>query len=196
VISQNRKEGAMGASAARNIGWVVVLLMASSSALAQTNAAKRPPQTPREFVQGFYNWYSPIALRDNPGPASDVALKEKRSVFSPELFRRLKEDSDAQAKCDEIVGIDLDPFLFSQDPDDHYEVGQIRQGNRTYKADVYGLRNGVRSDKPEVIAEFKFGTGHWFFVNFYSPDIGTDLLAILATPRPPCSEHSPSKSNH
>ncbi len=169
------------------VSWrLAVLLMVPSLAFAQASS-DASLKSAREFVQGFYEWYAPIASSDTKETASDIALKERRSAFSSELFKLLKEDSDAQARCKEIVGIDFDPFLFSQDPAERYQVGAIRQRGRFFRADVYGVQSGYRSPRPDVVAEFTQDDGHWTFVNFYSTNPNTDLLSILKSPRPKCT---------
>jgi hypothetical protein len=139
----------------------------------------------REFVEEFYKWYA--ARAQSKGRTSDVALKLKSSNFSPQLAKLLKEDSAAQDNCAEIVGLDFDPILNTQDPWEHYEVGRITQKGQYYKAEIYGVQSGKRNEKPDVVAEFLNKDGRWFFVNFYYPSEGTNLMTILRSPRPPCS---------
>ena len=165
----------------------MVLLACSVAVQAQS---QEPAQSPREFVEEFYNWYVPKALSQNP---VDLALKLKSPRFSTQLAQLLKEDSAAQAKCAEIVGIDFDPFLSGQDPADHYEVGDIAHEGQTYRADIYRLESGKRTDKPDVRAEFVQSQGHWVFVNFLYPSDGSDLLKILRLPRPKCTNPLPAK---
>jgi hypothetical protein len=139
----------------------------------------KEPAGLRGFVQDFYRWYVPIALKDNKVPASDIALKEKPAAFSAQLLKALKEDSEAAANSPgDIVGIDWDPFLNSQDPDDHYEVGRIVKKGETYRADIHSVESGKKSAKPDVIAEVGKENGRWVFLDFYSND-GNGLLAVL-----------------
>jgi ribosomal protein L21E len=135
----------------------------------------------RDFAQKFYSWYVPIALNEHAGPASDLALKHRSSAFSPELLRALKEDSAAQANSPgEIVGLDFDPFLNSQDPEDRYEVGKVTRKGDSYWVEVYGVRSGKRMEPVAVLAELVRRNGHWTFVNFHYPGPhGTDLLSLL-----------------
>ena len=146
---------------------------------AQTKGSRGVSEPLRSFVQGFYNWYVPRALSDNAGPASELALKYKSSVFEPQLARALREDSAAQAKSPgEIVGLDFDPFLNSQDPAERYEVGRIARKGERYRADIYGVFSGQKRKKPDVVAELLEKNGRWFFVNFHYPEDG-DLLTVL-----------------
>lgn len=133
-----------------------------------------------EFVQDFYDWYVPKALSDHPGPAWDFALKYRKWVFSPELFRALKEDSDAQAKATDLVGLDFDPFLNSQDPCEHYETGGSNQVGNEYRVRIYPSCSGQKSEVPTVIAELVRNDRQWVFVNFLYPDrMSNDLMSNL-----------------
>lgn len=153
---------------------------------AQSKDTHAPPKSPTEFVEGFYRWYTPRALRDNPTPAWDIALKFRRSDFSAQLARLLKQDSDAQAACEELVGLDFDPILGSQEPAERYEIGRLIQKGEDYQVDIYAVRSGTRSEKPDVRCEFVEKNGHFLFINFFYRD-GRDLLTILKSPRPVCS---------
>jgi hypothetical protein len=156
--------------------FFAVLMFLVAPVFAQE--AKEPAGL-REFVQGFYRWYVPIALKDNKVPASDIALKKRPAAFGAELLKALREDSEAAANAPgEIVGIDWDPFLDSQDPDDDYEVGRIVKKGETYRADIHGVESGKKSTEPDVIAEVGKENGHWVFLDFYSTD-GTGLRAAL-----------------
>ncbi|MGH9616889.1 MAG: hypothetical protein ACRD28_09125, partial [Acidobacteriaceae bacterium] len=147
----------------------------------------------RGFVEGFYQWYVPVALSDSATRTWDIALKGRRSDFSPELARLLSEDSAAQAKCEELIGLDFDPLLNTQDAAERYDVGEITHEGQDYRAAIFSVQSGKRSEKPDVNAEFSEQEGHWVFVNFYYPD-GTNLLKILKSPRPKCSVPRPASA--
>jgi hypothetical protein len=102
------------------------------------------------------------------------------------LASLLVKDTSAQAKCKELVGLDFDPFLYTQEPSGHYKVGAIRQLGKTYRADVFPAENDKESRKPDVIAEFEKREEHWVFVDFHYPS-GSDLITVLRS-RPPCSK--------
>ena len=168
------------------LGMAACLLLAASACLPQARDGKngKTMEAVGAFARGFYDSYVPVALRDNPVPASDIALKKRPTVFSPELFRALKQDSEAQAKSHGyVVGIDFDPFLATQDPCEHYEVGQVTQKGRSYRVDIYGVCSGKRNEKPDVIAEVAQQDGSWAFTNFLYPAIHRDLLSTLRTLR-------------
>jgi len=145
------------------------------------------------FVQDFYDWYVPIALRDHAVPAWDFALKYRKQVFSAELFRALKEDSDAQAKASDLVGLDFDPFLNSQDPSKRYEADSSTQKGNEYEVKVYAIGSGKKSDVPAVIAELVYNDRQWQFINFQYPDSG-DLLSNLKLLRDDRGKSHSSKS--
>src|SRR4029077_17549131 len=109
----------------------------------------------RHFVQNFYDWYAPIARSDRPGPPSDViAIKSRRSAFTTKLAKALEADEAAQAKVKgDIVGLDFDPFLASQDPGEHYEVGKVSRTGQVFWAEVHSVVDGKMSPKPDVFAE-------------------------------------------
>jgi hypothetical protein len=143
-----------------------------------------PPESPREFVNEFYKWYGQRVARDMP---DENTLKLMRWDLSPELARLLGEDATAQSRCAEIVGLDFDPIVASQDPADHYEAGEIVQMGNRYRASIYGTTNGQRSTKPDVIAEFIHDGDRWIFQNFLYPSVKTNLLQILKSPRQVCT---------
>jgi hypothetical protein len=125
----------------------------------------------REFVGTFYAWYLPKALRDNPERAWDLALKYKRYVFSSELYRQLSEDSEAQRKADgDLVGLDFDPFLRTQDPGGRYVVKRITIKDGRCWADVHAVRSGKESTTPSVTPELELKDDRWIFVNFHYQD--------------------------
>src|ERR1044071_9727129 len=79
----------------------------------------------RRFVGEFYAWY--IAHSKHQVPL-DLALKRKRANFSAELVRRLNEDRAASAKSPgEIVGLEFDPVLNSQDLAEKYVPDKVTE---------------------------------------------------------------------
>lgn len=137
-----------------------------------------------DFTRSFYNWY----LEEERGV--DDVLRQKKEVLSPELYKALKADRDAQKKSRYIVGLDFDPFLNAQDVASKYEVGaEIAKGG-TYWVPVYGWWPGgkgherpERHKKPDVTAEVKCQGAVCKFVNFHydSQDDPTNenLIGVL-----------------
>ncbi len=162
----------------------LLLVVLASSLGAQGQDATSA--SAREFVQRFYRWYVPVALHDHRGASSDVALRDKKIDFGAELYRALKNDSDAQAKvAGEIVGLDFDPFLNTQDPCQRYELGKITKSGETYLVEVFGICSGKKNAQPDVVAEVRWADSRWQFVNFDYPNLAKDypgtanLLATL-----------------
>jgi hypothetical protein len=153
----------------RLAGWIIFICVATPCfSQAQGNATQATQESCRTFVQDFYSWYVPVALKRNSEPAVNFALRSKSSVFSPDLLAALKEDSQAQARVKgEIDALDFDPFLDSQDPGESYLVGAIRQTGGSCSVDVYSITSGEKSPKPAVIPELLFKEGRWLFVNFH-----------------------------
>lgn len=139
----------------------------------------------RNFVQSFYDSY--IKQLDS----SNDFLKNRPSTFSPELYRALMDDIEAQAKADEIVGLDWDPILSGNGRPfgDHYVVGRITiKSAAVCWAEMHDTPSGKKNDEPVVAAELVNKDGQWRFVNFYyvfpKSDFSTSvshggLLAIL-----------------
>lgn len=112
-----------------------------------------------------------------------MALKLRARSFSPNLFRALRIDAEAQARTKgEIVGIDFDPFLGSQDPANRYEVRAVAQRGSVCSVEVWHLPTDptMGATHPEVIADLTLVQGGWQFSNFRYPDIDSDLLTVLA----------------
>ena len=168
----------------------VMVCLALSTGLRGQTTASGERESLYAFVQGFYAWYVPKALSDSSVPASEIALKERSSVFGPQLAAALKEDYAAQAKAPgEIVGLDFDPFLNTQDPCEHYEVGSITQKGDTYLVNVYAICSGKKGSVPDVVPEMLHKNSQWEFINFRYPNQAqqypnsADLLSILKIQR-------------
>ena len=165
---------------------LLALLLLAGAFGAQAEVPASDHASARAFVEGFYRWYVPQALGDSASAAWVLALERRPTAFDGDLARLLRAESAAQARCAELVGIDFDPFLDTQDPADAYVVGEISRQGRHYWAPIFALQSGKRSDKPDVRVELSEHNGRWFFVHFHYPD-GTNLLKLLRSPRPKCS---------
>lgn len=151
-----------------------------------------PPTSPRNYVQRFYSWYAGRVSRDDDNVSWMEMLKLARWDLSTDLATLLEKDAVAQSHCGEIVGIDFDPFLLTQDPSKKYVVGAITQKGDRYMAKVYRIEGGKREGTPDVTAEIaQRSDGRWYFVNFYGPDMRSGLLAILKSPMPKCTVPRP-----
>jgi len=144
----------------------------------------------RKFVGEFYAWY--VARTKNGDPLR-VALRRKKANFSRELLLRLHEDAVTAAKSPgEIVGLDFDPVLSTQDPAGKYIPGKVTQKGSQFLVEVFSVYTGKRSEVPAVIPELRHAGGQWVFVNFlYKSDGKTDdLLSILRRLKADRKKHS------
>ena len=191
--------------------WILVLSLAVSfSSTSRAQDTQKIETSCRNFVQSFYDSY--IKQLDS----SRGSLKDKASAFSPELYRALMEDTEAQAKSDEIVGLDWDPILSGNGRPfgDHYVVSQISiKSEAVCWAEMHDTPPGKKSDEPVVAAELVNKDGQWRFVNFYyafpKSDFSTSvshggLLTILkklqearqtAVKTPPAAKPGPQASD-
>ena len=163
----------------------MVLLAAHAYAVLVTQTHSKPHRpisdpevaSVRKFVQGFYDWYVPRALKN--GDTELLALKSKAASFAPELRSSLLEDWKASSKNkDEIVGLDFDPFLNSQDPYPRYTVATIKHQGQNWLVGVYGFSPGEKPTEPAVTAKVEKGKRGWRFTNFLYGK-GDNLLGTL-----------------
>ena len=171
-----------------------VLLVFPSLMRAQTQIEPKTSESVREFVQNFYDWYASGVLKATR-KGREFKWKTRASDLDPALLRALNEDEDAQAKVpEEVVGMDFDPFLSSQDPCVPYKVRDITQKGAHYFAEIDAECKDVLAERPTVTAEVAKKNGRWVFLNFHYPDpkpSGSDLLNILKELRD--SRKQPSK---
>src|SRR5512142_2514231 len=162
------------------------LLFACSSRAEEPAAASGAPtaaQAAQSFVQEFYDWYLARGLDDAPGASWRHVRNERASSFSPGLLHALDEDAAAQAAVRGVtVGLDFDPFLASQDPDDHYQAGEAVQEGTAFLVSVHAVRHGRRVAETAVVAEVERPSGHWRFIDFKYPQ-GRELLSMLESLR-------------
>lgn len=117
-------------------------------------------------VQEFYDWYAPLAEKNSGAKiVSELAIQEKPALFSKELVAALKKDDAAQKKSQEIVGLDFDPFLYSQDPAPNYVVRSLSVKNGVCLARVGAGKSGK---KALLLAELRYSENKWIFENFYN----------------------------
>ena len=130
----------------------------------------------------FYTWYLTNALDRNRFSDSDIALKSRSYLFSPDLVQQLKEDSDAQKKAgSDLVSFGADPFLGGDGPAERYIVRRITIKDAKCWAEVHGVREGKETETPEVTPELRRKDGRWFFVNFYFPSPSDPKAVNLLT---------------
>jgi len=145
----------------------------------------------REFVQNFYTWYQRAAEHSG----YEVAIDKRPGQFGSELLRALRTDNAAQKRSPgEIVGLDFDPFLNSQDVADRYDAKRVsRRGNRFF-VDVFARQGSEKILHAAVTPELRIEHGKWVFVNFhYGGDASrsgpNDLLSVLRKLRSERAKH-------
>jgi len=125
-----------------------------------------------QFAQAFYDWYA------SGGARFEVTVRDSAMFFGPELLNGLQEDLAAQAKNPgDIVGLDWDPFVASQDPCAAYRVGQPRiEGSHVL---VPVSCSDASAGVPAVVAEVARAAPSWVFVNFrHGSDTGSVLTDL------------------
>jgi len=168
------------------------------SAFAQERPQQHTNKSCREFVGEFYTWYLANALKPNRFSDSDIALKSRPFLFSPDLVQQLKEDSDAQKKAgSDLVSLDADPFLGPDGPAERYIVERITIKDPKCWAEVHGVWGGKENEAPDVTPELLLKYGRWIFVNFYFPSPSDpkawNLLGALEADREAAKEIGPRK---
>jgi hypothetical protein len=97
----------------------------------------------------------------------------------------MDEDAAASAKSkDEIVGLDFDPILNSQDPAKHYVASHPTHRGKSFFVEVRGITDGKKGAAADVMPELVQSGKSWVFVNFLYPASGkdqpkSDLLGVL-----------------
>jgi hypothetical protein len=143
---------------------------------------------PEQFVQRFYDWYSPLARESSQGRAWNVVLNDSSALLSAELATALRTDSASQAATTgEIAGIDFDPFLNSQDPCEQYSAGLATRSGEDQLVEVYAVCGGAKGSIPDAIMELQRNDKSWVIRNVRYPNINTDLLTVLRAQQSPTS---------
>ena len=161
-----------------------LLLLGASPALQAQSPSAADSSAAARFITEFYAWYASRANVTEEEPAWTHILKERAAALAPPLREALRADSEAQAQAEgESVGLDFDPFLFSQDPCERYEVATLRKNERgsatSFLAEVHGICDGEQQTRPAVVAELVKANGGWVIANVRGAGAGLDLLAVL-----------------
>src|SRR5947208_1005082 len=110
------------------------LVLTATLIALPAHAASDQKTSCRRFVGEFYAWY----LAHSNGDVLSKAIKQKRANFSRELLRALEEDRKAAEKSpNEIVGLDFDPVLNSQDFAEKYVPGKVTQKGDRFFVEVH-----------------------------------------------------------
>ncbi|TPM16301.1 hypothetical protein [Mesorhizobium sp. B2-3-5] len=160
----------------RTYAYITIVALAVCVVGINNQAVAQP--TAVQFTQAFYDWYGPAAFK-NADQAYAAAISDHASEFDPRLLEALREDLAAQSKVSgEIVGLDFDPFLFSQDPAEFYQAGKSSNHGGVYSVELHEVVGAKPSTATDVTAQIEIENGSWRFVNFVYPD-GNDLLKVL-----------------
>jgi hypothetical protein len=109
------------------VALLVLILTAPPLRAAEASA---PASRAKAFVASFYAWYQ------GGKKPQDVAavLRAKKDALAPELYRALQQDLAAARKVkDEVVGLDFDPFLNTQEETPALAVGDAVADGGTYR---------------------------------------------------------------
>jgi len=159
----------------------MLLALAPPALHAQADRRSAAATTPRSFVQRFFDWYVSWLNGDHPGPASARVVNDSTMLLTPGLVRALRADMEAKEQAKgEIAGLDFDPFVNSQDPCEHCQVGTVRQHGARYLVGVHGVCSGTRHTRPDVVVQLVRRGHTWAFENFHYPNLNTNLRSLLA----------------
>lgn len=144
----------------------ILLAAASVSSIAAQTEVGASRDSCKAFVQDFYSWYVPKTLTLGGAPLQ-LALKERRSQFSPELVKGI-EEVDTYASRNREAGLDFDPILNTNGEDGEYVVGQTTVEHNVCHIGILRRQPGRKPERV-VNTELNFHQGRWFFVNFHYP---------------------------
>lgn len=158
---------------------LIILVFAQAAVGMAAGEARTTPAA--DFVQQFYDWYLPLLSNEaRSGDPISLALKGKKSAFSPSLAAALRADLEAASKNpDEIVGLDYDPFLNSQDPCERYQVGRAVEKGEEATVEVYAICQGKKEKAPSILVSLSRRGGKWEFVDFGSASNPHELTKAL-----------------
>jgi len=156
------------------------LVLALLTVTACKPAGPPASESARKAVDDFYAWYVPMQ-HDTP-MASMRAIRERRTSFGADLAAALRADSAASSQSPgEVVGLDGDPFLNSQDPCEHYATTGVAEVGSRFLVQVVGSGKCEAHTNADVTVEVTPANGRLLFTNFvYSARDKDDLIATLA----------------
>lgn len=170
-----------------------VLLVTACTSRGDKASRSSDAIAPEEFVQRFYDWYSPLARETSHGPAWNVVLNDSSALLSAELATALRTDSASQAAASgEIAGLDFDPFLNSQDPCEEYSAGLATHVGDDQLVEVYAVCGGAKGSIPDAVMELQPSNKSWVIRNVRYPNLNSDLLTVLKSQQSPTSPTSGS----
>lgn len=133
----------------------------------------------RKFVQGFYDWYTKVAL-ESTQRSWDVAIRVRASTFTPELLKWLKVEARDGTRDGFIEGFDVDMFCYSQDPWPRYVAREVKYRAGSLLVYVHGVDGKKVRSEWDVAAKVSKASGQWRIQNLLYPG-DVNLLDSLAT---------------
>jgi hypothetical protein len=182
--------------------WMIMMLLVVSCSNTSKHSVVNDKENAKVFVQNFYDWYKKlynqgVTATDNIGTDAYM-IKHKPQYLDDSLLNAFIEYYKAEPKeADEIVGLDFDPILDSQDIGWDYQTGKVRQvGDKFFidiHCDIHGKpKDTILASPPIIVAEVVKNNGQWKFVNFLYPPPegkGEDLLKMLADSKKEAEEY-------
>lgn len=142
-----------------------------------TSAAVSPAaDSAAAFAQRFYDWYARDSMR------FEATVRDSGAWFAPQLLSALRADIAASARNPgEVVGLDWDPFVASQDPCPGYRVGRPTERDGRVLVPVTGdCGQRPAGTAPDVMAELVRQGPAWSFSNFRHGSDSGSVLSDLA----------------
>lgn len=154
-----------------------------ATATASAPASTAPAQSAKDFVQQFYDWYTPFTNNADSKEDVGAVLRDKKDAFDPALATAFAAYLAAQAQSDgEDVGLDYDPFVNAQDTcgkQQMFQTGAATQTGGTATVQVYAICDGKKEDKPRVLVSLSSRDGQWKFADFGTLDDPHQLTTAL-----------------
>lgn len=152
----------------------------SSSSVNSSSTSLSDKDAAGAFVQDFYDWYAPIAFRQKNSLPWEQAITLRSDLFSAKLKVVLNIDKHSGKDADGVyAGLDIDPFLNTYSPCEHYVVGEVSEYEKSFRVAIQSVCNGKLRQKNVVWAEVSHSKkAQWQFVDFHYPE-GNDLFEVL-----------------
>ena len=147
--------------------WGVALIASSCFGRLQMQDNLDSKHSCLEFIKNVYK--------------SKHTIQNRQSSMSPELFRLLQDDYDAQSQNPgDVAGLDFDPFDGAQDTCDSHAFEEPTSVEGDYQVPIFCIVSGKKGEKPDVVPQIRRVNGQWQIVNFRYPALhDSDLLTIL-----------------
>lgn len=165
-------------------GWpLVMLLLAFAAWPIPAPACGMGDGSASAFVTRFYERYLDAARADPSAMPWVARLMDDGDCFGEALGQALRADVRAQAGASgEIVGIDFDPFLASQDPEG-YRLGSVQCTEERCRVELSMDSGGRKSAIDPVFILVDKRDGQWRIVDVEYSDRSRLLQVLTALAR-------------